>query len=136
MNKKLYLLILPLLIFITACQKDEIINEYVTPNKTIFTNIPANAWRPYQTGNGYIATIEMPELTNYVNDNHAVLVYLSYTERVYEQIPQVFDGISYVFNTRPGAIDVEVQSSDGVNANLGTPPGAVSVKIVLIESNK
>ena len=136
MNRRLYLLILPMFLLVSACQKDEIINEYVTPNRTIFYTIPANAWQPYETGNGFIATIPIPGLTNYVNDHDGVLVYLSYTDKVYEQIPQVFDGVSYVFTTRPGAIDVEVQSSDGINATLRTPPGTVSAKIVLIESEK
>ncbi len=75
----------------------------------------------------------MPEIDNYFNDYGAVLAYISFDSGIYEQIPQVYNGVSYGYVSRSGKIVLEIQSSDCLGTV--TPPGSVKVKVVLIESN-
>lgn len=88
-------------------------------------------------GNGcnhypFFASIQMPEIDNYFNDYGGVLVYISFDNETYEQIPQVYNGVSYSYLTRSGQIVLEIQSSDGTG--VVTPPGTVKLKIILIAS--
>jgi hypothetical protein len=121
------LLIIPILCF-ASCKK-----EYVVPNKTIVVNLSAGSWIPISNGRGYTAAISIPELDDYMNERGAVLIYISFGSKTYEQIPQVYNGDTFSFVTRPGQIVLETQRYDG----LGTvsSPGNLAVKIVLIESN-
>jgi len=61
-----------------------------------------------------------------------VLAYLSFGDQRYEQIPQVYNGDSYSYVTRPGQVVLEVQRFDGLG--LVTHPGSMTVKIILINS--
>ena len=74
----------------------------------------------------------MPEIDDYFNHNGGVFVYISFDNETYEQVPQVYNGVSYSYITRPGEIVMEIQSSDGIGTV--TPPGAVRMKIILIDS--
>ncbi|TZF84947.1 hypothetical protein FW774_08240 [Pedobacter sp. BS3] len=127
--KKLFLIILPLFLLVSACQK----TEYVTPNQTILTSIPATGWVSSNGGRRYSATIDMPEIDNYIDERGGVLVYLAFGDGPYEQIPEVYDGFSYSYSYFPGQLTVDVQSSDG-NTPISAP-GTAYVKILLIESN-
>ena len=60
-----------------------------------------------------ILLLDTPEIDNYFNDYGGVLVYFSFTNGVYEQVPEVFDGVSYSYITR-GAIVLYAQTPDGV----------------------
>lgn len=111
----------------SACKK-----ETIVPNRTIITTLNSGDWIAFNGGRTYTAAIDMPEIDDYFNDYGGVLVYISFDNNTYEQIPQVYDGVSYSYVTRAGQIVMEVQSSDGIG--VITPPGQVRVKIVLIES--
>ncbi len=121
------LIMLLLLAGLSACKK-----EYYVPNRTIITELRPGNWVSSNGGRQYTAAIDMPELTNEFNERGGVLVYVSFSDRTYEQIPQVYDGISYSYITRPGQIVMEIQASDGTS--VITPPGSMTVKIVLVES--
>lgn len=127
MKKSILLFVLMLLAISSACKK-----EYIVPNRTIISTINSGNWIKQDGGRSYFASINMPEIDNYLNDYGAILVYISYENGTYEQIPQVYKGISYSYLTRAGQIIIEIQSSDGLA--IITPPGSVKVKIVLIES--
>lgn len=128
MKKSLLFVCLCLIITTTGCQKEEII----IPNRTIITNMNSGNWIKLDGGRTYTASIDMPEIDNYFNDHGGVLVYISFENGTYEQIPQVYNGVSYSYVTRSGQIVLEIQSSDGIGTI--TPPGTIRVKIVLIES--
>lgn len=121
-------LILPLMVLLAACEK----NEYVVPNRTVIVNLGAGNWVSSNGGRTYTSGIDMPEIDAYFNEHGAVLVYASFGSNVYEQIPQVYDGVAYSFTHRVGQVTLEVQSSNGTSAI--TPPGALKLKIVLVES--
>lgn len=117
-----------ILFSVSACTK-----EYVVPNKTIITELRPGDWiNVNNQGRNYTAAIDMPEIDDYVNEHHGILVYVSFGDRTYEQIPQVYNGVSYSYYTKPGQIVMELQSSNGTS--VITPPGSMTVKIVLIES--
>lgn len=129
--KKLYLPLFfgLLVILFTSCTK-----EYVTPvnnNQTILVSIPSQAWKT-SDGVNYAASINVPEITSYLNETGEVLVYLSYGNGVYEQIPEVKDNISYSFSHNPGYITIYAQD---INGNGIIPPDDTDVKIVLVDSN-
>lgn len=127
MKKSLPLLAIVLLVFTIGCKKEQIV-----PNRTIHTTLTASNWIKLDGGRAYTASISMPEIDNYFNDNGGVLVYLSFENGTYEQVPQVYNGVSYSYLTRTGQIVLEIQSFDGIG--VISPPGSVKVKIVLIES--
>lgn len=105
----------------------------VVPNRTIITTLTSGSWAQSNGGRNYTAAIDMPEIDNYFNDHGGVLVYISFDNgATYEQVPQVYNGVSYSYITRSGEIVMEIQSSDGIGTV--TPPGTVRVKIVLIDS--
>ena len=127
MKRSLIPICLSLVIFAAGCKK-----EMIVPNRTIITTLNSGSWVKNDGGRNYTAAIDMPEIDNYFNDHGGVLVYVSFDNGTYEQVPQVYNGVSYSYITRTGQIVLEIQSSDGLGTV--TPPGTVKVKIVLIES--
>ncbi|MGV3685846.1 MAG: hypothetical protein ACO1NS_09485 [Daejeonella sp.] len=127
MKRSLIFMCLSLVLVAAGCKK-----EMVVPNRTIITTLNSGSWVPNDGGRTYTAAIDMPEIDDYFNERGGVLVYISFDNGTYEQVPQVYNGISYSYITRTGQIVMEIQSSDGIGTV--TPPGAVRVKIVLIDS--
>lgn len=129
MIRKSMLLLLPVLLVIASCKK----TEYVVPNKTIVINLPSGNWAPHNGGKSYTTAISVPELDDHMNEKGGVLVYLSFGNQTYEQIPQVYNGESYSYVTRPGQVVLELQDYDGMG--IVSPPGNMTVKIVLMRSD-
>jgi hypothetical protein len=127
MKRSLIFICLCFIFLSSACKK-----EAIVPNRTINTTINSGSWIKLNSGRTYTTSIDMPEIDNYFNDRGGVLVYISFEKGSYEQIPQVYNGVSYSYVTRAGQIVLEIQSSDGVGTV--TPPGSLTAKIVLIES--
>lgn len=127
MKKLILLFAMSILLVSAGCKK-----EFIVPNRTVFTTLSPGNWIKQDGGHSYTASINMPEIDNYFNDHGAVIVYISFDSGTYEQIPQVYNGVSYSYITRSGQIVVEIQSSDGIG--VITAPGSVKLKIVLIES--
>lgn len=127
MKKSMLLICLAVLMTAAGCKK-----EFIVPNRTIITSLNPGNWIPMNGGRTYSASIDMPEIDDYFHDYGAVLVYVSFDDQTYEQVPQVYNGIAYSYVSRRGQIVLEIQSSDGVGTV--TPPGAIRVKIVLVES--
>lgn len=130
--KKLFSILSVVVLAITvlsACTK-----KYVTPNRTVFSNpIPQSSWIRTKDGKADSTTIKVPDLDDYTNERGGVLVYLSFFDGVYEQIPEVYDGTSYSYYHYKGNIVLYSQPVGG-----GTPvkpPAGIIAKIVLIESN-
>lgn len=127
MKKSVFLFAMIVLLLGAGCKK-----VYVVPNRTIFATLSPGNWTKLDGGRSYTASINMPEIDDYFNDYGAVLAYISFDNGIYEQIPQVYNGVSYSYISRFGKIVLEIQSSDGLGTV--TPPGSVKVKVVLIES--
>lgn len=125
--KKILLMFLPVLLLVASCEKN-----YLVPNKTIIVNVASGSWLPLNGKTSYKTAINLPELDSYINEQGGVLVYLSFGEEAYEQIPQVFKGESYSFVTRPGQLVLQNEYLNG--AIMEFPPQNMTVKIILMES--
>jgi len=128
---KKYLLIVMAVMFVAAissCTK-----KYVTPNTnvTVKGTVKASSWVLSADGKSYESEVLVPDLDNYYNNDGAVLVYASFGTGVYEQIPQVYDGISYSYYHKTGKIVIYTQTP---NAQPVKPTTNFDVKIVLIDS--
>ncbi len=109
--------------------------KYITPNpnQTIQFTVKSGAWTTADGGKTYSATLDAPEIDSYFNDHGGVLVYFSFTDGVYEQVPEVYQGIAYSYTHNKGSLALYAQSSDGITP-IAAPDDTV-VKLVLIESN-
>jgi len=112
--------------------------KYITPNtnKTIQFTVKSAAWTTTDGGKTYSATINVQEINNVFNEIGGVLVYFSFTDGVYEQVPEVYQGISYSYthNANPGSLVLYAQSSDGLTPIA--PPDDMVLKLLLIDSNQ
>ena len=112
----------------SSCKK-----TYVTPNpnQSILFNVPTTAWTLSTDKRSYYTVISTPEIDSYFNDYGGVLAYFSFDKGVYEQIPEVYNGISYSYTHNAGSVVLYAQSYDG-----GTPivPAALTFKLVLLST--
>ena len=132
MKRSLFLAIAVMFVVaLSSCTK-----KYVTPNNniTVVDRVNVNRWVPSDDGKAFSAEIPMPELDNYYNESGAVLAYIAFAPGVYEQIPQVYDGISYSFYHSIGKVVIYAQTASG-SAPV-KPQNNLDVKVVLIESNE
>ena len=129
MKKLLSILCLAVVVAIfPGCTK-----KYITPNpnRTITFDVPNSSWVLSSDGRSYYSVVDVPEIDSYFNDNGGVLVYFSFDNgTLYEQIPQVYDGIAYSYTHEDGAIVLYAQTPDGV-----TPIKPISSKLKLLLIN-
>ncbi|TSD64150.1 hypothetical protein FFF34_016510 [Inquilinus sp. KBS0705] len=116
----------------SSCKKETIVAP--NNNQTILTSVASSGWTSTDGGKTFSAVIDMPEIDSYFNDNGGVLVYLSFTDGVWEQVPEVYNGTTYSYTHNPGKLVLYAQAYD---AGVAIPrPDGAQVKIVLIESNQ
>ena len=116
-------------ITVSSCKK-----EYITqasPNQTILFNVPASAWTLSSDGKSYSTVISTPEIDSYFNDYGGVLAYISLSTGVYEQIPEVYNGVSYSYTHNAGAVVLYAQSFDGTTP---VQPAKMVFKLLLLSS--
>jgi hypothetical protein len=130
MKKILSIVCAVVLFTASSCTK-----QYITPNpnQTILINVASSTWTTTDGGKTYSSVINTPEIDSYFNDHGGVLVYFSFTNGVYEQIPEVYQGVSFSYTHNQGSLALYAQSSDGVTPT--TAPSDMTVKLVLINSN-
>lgn len=116
-----------LAIFFTSCKKEIVSGNN---NQSVLISVPSSAWKT-SDGSSYRVSLYVPEITSYFNDTGEVLVYLSYNDGTYEQIPEVNDNISYSFSHDTGNVTVYAEE---LNGRTITPPSLTNVKIVLVPS--
>lgn len=115
----------------SSCKKEYVTN--VVPNQTILFNVPTTAWTLSTDGKSYYAVISTPEIDSYFNDYGGVLAYFSFTTGVYEQIPEVYNGVSYSYTHNAGSVVLYAQSYDGTTPVV--PPALVFKLLLLPSSN-
>lgn len=129
MKKILTLICCTVILAATSCKKETIIGPGAT---TIFTS--TTGWS-FDTGiNAYTTTIPMPEIDSYYDKHGAVLVYLQDTDNggtTYEQLPDVFDGVTYRAVYTGGSLYIDAQNADG--SKLAAAPGKINIKVVLVQ---
>ena len=115
---------------LSSCTKKYILPN---PNQTILFTVDQSAWKLNSDGKSYYAVVSTPEIDSYFNDNGGVLVYVSFTKGVYEQIPEVYNGVSYSYTHNQGSIVLYAQSPDG---NTPIKPDPLTLKLLLINSDQ
>lgn len=122
----------------TSCTKK---NYYTTPSQTIIASADSTDWKVDNTGDAWVISVSMPEITNFVNQNDDVSVAISYnfntpsaSDIQFEAIPELYNGYSYSFVYGVGYLNIYAQSPTGTVP--AATPGAVWAKIVLTPSQQ
>src|SRR5471030_665142 len=108
--------ILSIVCVIVAFAASSCTKQYITPNpnQTTLVNVASTTWTTTDGGKTYVAVINSPEIDNYFNNHGGVLVYFSFTNGVYEQVPEVYQGVSFSYTYNQGSLALYAQASDGV----------------------
>ncbi|MBK0377882.1 hypothetical protein [Mucilaginibacter segetis] len=132
MKKLLSILCIAVIAFTaSSCKKETIVAP--NNNQTILVNLRSQDWVTTDNGKNYTQIIDVPELDSYLTDHAGVLVYLTINDGVYEQVPEVYQGVSYSYTYSQGTVVLYAQSYDGAQTTP-VPPNAIA-KIVLVDSN-
>ena len=98
----------------------------------IYTLNPSG-WSSSNGGLSYSTTLNVPELDNDIQNNGAVIVYLSFDNGSnYEAIPEEFDGISYGSVHSVGQVFLDFHDITG--ATVSPPGAAILAKVVLLHA--
>lgn len=115
----------------SSCKKEYY--TQVSPNITKMSPIAATDWVLSSDGKSYYAPIKVDELSGNATNAVGIIVSISYSDGVYEQLPEVYGGISFSYTYNQGNITIYAQSPDGTTAVKPTDP--ITAKIVLVDSN-
>ena len=129
MRTFLLLTVLFLGVFATGCKKEEV----VIPNITIPFSAEPGDWKADNGSFSYFLEVSMPEITDRVNQTNGVLVYMSDDGEIWKNVPEVFDGRTFVYSYATGVLYIDVQ---GANGDMITPPTTkMYFKVVLVDSD-
>ncbi|WP_346318900.1 hypothetical protein [Chitinophaga sp. YIM B06452] len=117
-------------VLFSSCTKET--NEVVIPNQTIIGSVATNMWVLNTGNNSYQATLDLPELDGQTVELDAIQVYISFGSNIWEPLPQVFQGVSYLYSYSPGKLYLDAQNAAGTAPVKVTAP--MDVKIVIIKS--
>lgn len=115
----------------SSCKKEYY--TQVSPNITKTASIAATDWVLSSDGKSYYAPLKVDELSSGAAQAVGIIVSISYSDGVYEQLPEVYGGISFSYTYNQGNITIYSQSPDGTTAVKPTDP--ITAKIVLVDSN-
>jgi hypothetical protein len=131
MKKILTIVCCTLVLFsISSCTK-----QYITPNPNvseIFT-VPTTDWTLYTDGKSYMAPIAVSDISNDFANYGGVVVAISYSDGVYEQLPETYNNVAYSYTYNAGNVTLYAQSADG--STPVQPTSTVKVKITLVATN-
>jgi hypothetical protein len=130
MKKILFLLVIGGALFTASCTKRY---DTVVPNQSITYTVKTTDWSVTADGRSDSVSLSANQIGNYLTKNGAVLVYFSFFEGVYEQIPEVYNNVSYSYYNNAG--NLVLYSQDAVGSTPYLPTQDISVKLVLIPSN-
>jgi hypothetical protein len=135
MKKILTIISCAVLFALSSCTK-----QYLSPgttNQTVYANVATTDWSPYTDNNGgksYSAPINVNLISNNFAQIGGIIVAISYDNgSTYEQLPEVYDNISYSYTYNAGNVTLYAQSADGTTAEQPNLP--IKVKIILVDSN-
>jgi hypothetical protein len=133
MKKLLSILCVSIIALTAASCKKETIVQGGNTNRTVYRTNVSN-WQLTNSGTSYFVDLNIPELDDTYNENGAVLVYVAAPgSSTWEQIPEVYDGLSFSFTHDVGIVSITSQNPSGTGAPI--KPNTVDIKIVMIDSN-
>ena len=132
MKRILFLLVIGGALITASCTKRY---DVVEPNKTKAFTVTPSQWAVTSDGRSDSVALSANEIGNYLTADGAVLVYFTYDGgSTFEQIPEVYNNVSYSYYNNAGNLVLYVQSADGSTPYL--PTQNIGVKLVLIPSNE
>jgi len=134
MKRILFLIAGVIILGVTSCQKD-VNNYYTVTNKTVYAERSGSQWTLSGDGKTYSTSIPFLVTDNFYNDFDGILVYISYDNVIWEQIPQTYQGISFSYSTTNDELVVDMQYPE-YTPITGSGPGRVFFKIILIPSEE
>ena len=130
MKKILFLILISGGLLVASCTK----KYEVVPNQTVYADLTPSNWTTTDTSRNYTTVINTPQIDNYFNTHGGVIVYFTFDGgKTYEQIPEVYNNVSFTYTYTAGGIVLYAQSANGAQAI--TVPQALTAKIVLVDSN-
>ena len=124
----------------SGCTKTTV-NQVNQVYSAVYT-VAANQWAAGQDPDGtkfYYTTLSVPELTQSIDLNGGVEIYLSFDDPtnanpLYEALPEVISGVAYGALHTTGSVTIDLRAADGSNAP-GPITGPTLVKVVLLEAS-
>jgi deoxyribodipyrimidine photolyase len=124
----------------SGCTKNTV-NQVNQVYSAVYT-VGKDQWAQGQDPDGttfYYTTLSVPELTQSLDVNGGVLLYLSFddpsaTDPIYEALPEVINGVAYGAVHTTGQVTIDLRAADGSNAP-GPITGATLVKVVLLDAS-
>ncbi len=120
---------------LSSCTK-----QYVSPattNQTFYADVASTDWTPYTDNTGapsYSAPISLAQIDQNFAQIGGIIVAISYDGgNTYEQLPEVYDNLSFSYTYNAGNVTLYAQSANGTTAIQ--PTQAIKVKIILVDSN-
>jgi hypothetical protein len=119
-----------MLLSVSSCTK-----KYITPSNTesVYATLATTDWTLYSDNKSYYAPINVADIDPNFASTGAVIVAISFTSGVYEQLPETYNGIAYSYTYNQGNVTLYAQSADGTTAVQ--PTSSMQVKITLIATN-
>jgi len=130
MKKILFLLVIGGALFTASCTKRY---DVVQPNQHYTAVVKPSDWSVTADGKSDSVSLPAKQIGNYFNQQGAVLVYFSFFEGVYEQIPEVYNNVSYSYYNDAGNLVLYSQDAGGTTPYL--PTQDITVKLVLVAAN-
>jgi hypothetical protein len=136
---KIALLALFAIVTFSGCTKTTV--QQVDQVYSAIYTVQANQWvAGYDPNNTlyYYTSLSVPELTQDIDLNGGVLVYLSFddpssTNPTYEQMPEVINGVAYGAIHTTGSVTIDLRAADGSNAP-GPITGPTMIKVILMDA--
>lgn len=121
---------------VSSCTK-----QYISPattNQTILKDVAASDWQLYtdttNNNKSYYASISVSSLTKDWAKFGGIVVAISYDGgNTYEQLPEVYQNLSFSYTYNAGNVTIYAQSADGTSPLK--PSDTIRVKIILVDSN-
>jgi hypothetical protein len=131
MKKILFLLLIGGGLLVASCTKQY---TQVVPNQTLYADLTPSDWTTADTSKTYTTDITPQQGGNFGASSDGVLVYFTFDGgKTYEQIPEVYNNVSFTYTNTAGHIVLYAQSANGAQAI--TAPIALTAKIILVPSN-
>lgn len=131
MKKILLLLAISGGLFMASCTKQY---TQVVPNQTVYADLTPSDWTTTASGTADSVLITTPLIDQYFTDHGGINVYFTFDNGgSYEQIPEVYNAISFSYIYTKGGVIIYAQNGNGTLPSA--PPTALTAKIVLIPSN-
>ncbi|MBE9584662.1 hypothetical protein IM792_09410 [Mucilaginibacter sp. JRF] len=127
-------LLLGVVLLASSCRKE--VTQVIQPNQTVVFPVTAASWQYDEARNTWYVNLDMPEIDSYIQENGGVLVYMNREGDGYEQVPFLYDQITYSYVTFTGGIQLVAQYYDADASTAPEPPRPASstIKVVIIDS--